>query len=87
LLTGAPPVTSLYPPVSAAVIGKWSKVTGSICLVTVRGPVKKEAYLSLLQLVSGLDRGDRWILEQETSLEEAVVLPAATPDLSVGNRI
>lgn len=64
-LTGRSPVTGLYPPVSAAVTGKWSKVTGSISWVTGRKPVTFSAYLSGLQVISAPDRCDQRFLAKK----------------------
>ena len=69
-LTGGYPVTAIDPSVSAAVTGKWSKVTGSISWVTGRGPVTFSAYTSGLRLLNDLDRCDRRFLGQERYLQK-----------------
>jgi hypothetical protein len=69
-LTKGYPVTVIYPLVSAAVTGKWSKVTGRIFWVTGRGPVTFSAYTSDLRLLNDLERCDRRFQGQERYLQK-----------------
>ena len=57
-VTGAPPVTAAYSPVTPdAVVGR--RATGAVTSVTGRGPVSFSAYLRGFWLLFGPDRRDR----------------------------
>jgi hypothetical protein len=65
-----------------AIVGKWSKVTGSISWVTGRGSVVLSAYLWAFGSLPVVDRHDRPVLwQKEFCLKEPSDLSTATPSL------
>ena len=58
-VTGASPVTEVYPPVTIAVGAMMVGLTGAVTLVTGKRPVTFPAYLRRLPASYGIDRRDR----------------------------